>query len=176
MKLTVFGSAAAVPGSAAYVSAMKIGELAAREGWIVLCGAYGGVMEAAARGATSAGGRVVGYALPGRTQVNSSLSEAHVMPSYGARLDALLSGDAFVFIVPDGIGTLAELLVVLNHNKKLWSPPKRLTILEDATARPRWWESVVGLLRQLHAVSDADFARVTVSASPETAIAALRFR
>ena len=47
-----------------YATARRLGEALARVGAVVVCGGHGGVMEAAARGATDAGGLTVGV-LPG---------------------------------------------------------------------------------------------------------------
>lgn len=43
-----------------YRLAQKIGKLIAQQGWVLVCGGCGGVMEAACRGAKSKGGLTVG--------------------------------------------------------------------------------------------------------------------
>ena len=45
--------------------AFETGRLIAAQGWILVCGGMGGVMEHACRGAKSAGGTTIGI-LPGR--------------------------------------------------------------------------------------------------------------
>lgn len=49
-KVTVFGSARTQPGSADWEQASKFGRLMAEEGWMVVTGAGGGIMEAAHEG------------------------------------------------------------------------------------------------------------------------------
>ena len=49
-----------------YVLAEQVGHELARRGAIVVCGGLGGVMEAACKGAKSAGGRTIGI-LPGES-------------------------------------------------------------------------------------------------------------
>ena len=56
----VFGAYAPLPGEADYELAREVGHAAAAAGWTVMNGGYAGVMEASARGAKEAGGRVIG--------------------------------------------------------------------------------------------------------------------
>jgi hypothetical protein len=58
VQIAVCGPADAEPEDLA--RAFEVGRLLAEEGATVLCGGYGGVMEAAARGAWEAGGTTVG--------------------------------------------------------------------------------------------------------------------
>src|SRR5512147_442866 len=60
MNVTVFGGAAAIPGTAAYQEAERLGCLLAQAGHVVLTGGYMGAMEAVSRGAADAGGHVIG--------------------------------------------------------------------------------------------------------------------
>ncbi|MGH9398933.1 MAG: Rossmann fold nucleotide-binding protein, partial [Thermoanaerobaculia bacterium] len=63
MNIGVFGSSLPREGEAAYEEAREIGQLVARRGGRVVCGGYGGVMEAACRGAAEAGGSSLGVVL-----------------------------------------------------------------------------------------------------------------
>ncbi len=54
-----------------YELAMEVGRLIAERGGTVVCGGLGGVMEAAALGASGAGGRVLGV-LPGRDRADAN--------------------------------------------------------------------------------------------------------
>ncbi|HUJ64865.1 MAG TPA: TIGR00725 family protein [Acidimicrobiales bacterium] len=53
------------PAPECYALALEVGRLLAEQGVTLVCGGLGGVMEAAALGASGAGGRVLGI-LPGR--------------------------------------------------------------------------------------------------------------
>ena len=61
--VVVFGSSQAPRDSPHHRLAGELGAALARRGAVVRCGGYGGVMEAVASGAKSAGGRVVGCTL-----------------------------------------------------------------------------------------------------------------
>src|SRR5919198_278138 len=91
-------------------SAFEVGRLAAERGAVVICGGYGGVMAAAAAGARSADGTVVGV-LPraDRDGANSDLSIA-IPTGIGQARNAVIvnSGDA-VIVIGGGWGTLSEL-------------------------------------------------------------------
>ena len=60
MNITVFGGAQPKEGSAAYEEARELGKLLAERGHAVLTGGYMGTMEAVSRGASEAGGHVIG--------------------------------------------------------------------------------------------------------------------
>ena len=58
--VTVFGSSRPKPATPDYETAYALGSELARAGFVVCNGAYGGTMEASARGAKAAGGSTVG--------------------------------------------------------------------------------------------------------------------
>jgi uncharacterized protein (TIGR00725 family) len=90
--------------------AFEVGRLAAERGAVVICGGHGGVMAAAAAGARSADGTVVGV-LPraDRDGANPDLSIA-IPTGIGQARNAVIvnSGDA-VIVIGGGWGTLSEL-------------------------------------------------------------------
>lgn len=94
--------------------AEEAGRLLAREGAVVVCGGMTGVMDAAARGARSEGGLVVGV-LPGRDAEGASehLSAA-VVTGMGETRNALVvrSADAVLAIAGE-FGTLSEIALAL---------------------------------------------------------------
>src|SRR6266487_3799656 len=89
LSIGVFGSSAPVEGSAAYEQARDVGHGIARRGARVVCGGYGGVMEAACRGAAEAGGASVGVVLYGRGSPNRFVTEPVVCPDLPERLRRL---------------------------------------------------------------------------------------
>ena len=101
------------PGDAdeeAYGLAREVGRLVANRGGVVVCGGLSGVMEAAARGATEAGGVAIGI-LPDvdRMRANSYLSYSVATGVGEARnLGVVCSADA-VISVGGGYGTLSEI-------------------------------------------------------------------
>lgn len=93
-----------------YESAREVGRLVAERGGVLVCGGRGGVMEAAARGATEAGGVAIGI-LPDedRRRANPYLSYSLVSGIGQARnLAVACSGEA-VIAVGGGYGTLSEI-------------------------------------------------------------------
>jgi uncharacterized protein (TIGR00725 family) len=116
MFLAVVGSASCDPGTAAL--AEEVGREIARHGAVLLCGGRGGVMEAACRGARSAGGTTVGI-LPGtdRAQANPYV-DIPIVTGLGEARNALVvrSADAII-AVRGGYGTLSEIALALKMGR-----------------------------------------------------------
>lgn len=93
-----------------YEQAREVGRLVAERGSAVVCGGLSGVMEAAARGATEAGGTAIGI-LPDedRRRQNAYLSYSVATGAGQARnLAVVCSGDV-VIAVGGEYGTLSEI-------------------------------------------------------------------
>src|SRR5918997_737440 len=93
-----------------YEEAREVGGLVAERGGVVVCGGLSGVMEAAARGATEAGGTAIGI-LPDedRGRANEYLSYSVATGAGQARnLAVVCSGDV-VIAVGGEYGTLSEM-------------------------------------------------------------------
>jgi uncharacterized protein (TIGR00725 family) len=99
----------AEPDAGTYALAVEAGRLIAERGAVVVCGGLGGVMEAAARGASDAGGSSLGI-LPGadRAQANGYVTMA-IATGLGELRNALVvrCSDA-VLAVGGSWGTLSE--------------------------------------------------------------------
>jgi uncharacterized protein (TIGR00725 family) len=110
--IAVCGPDPAPPDIAAQAEA--VGRLLAEAGAVVVCGGHGGAMEAAARGARSAGGLVVGL-LPGldRSAGNAYLSIA-IPTGLGELRNALIvrAADAVIAVAGE-FGTLSEIALAL---------------------------------------------------------------
>ena len=108
MRISVIGGGT-VDESTASV-AEEVGRAVARRGHTLVCGGLGGVMAAACRGASEAGGRTIGV-LPGedRRAANPHVDVA-IATGLGHARNALvvLNGDA-VIAVDGGSGTLSEI-------------------------------------------------------------------
>jgi uncharacterized protein (TIGR00725 family) len=110
--VAVCGAADPSPEEAAW--AEEIGRAVARAGAVLVCGGLGGVMDAAARGAESAGGTSVGI-LPGRGRegASSHLTVA-VATGLGEARNAVVVRAADVVIAVGGeFGTLSEIALAL---------------------------------------------------------------
>ena len=108
MRVSVIGTG--VEDEEAARAAESVGRLLAERGHVVVCGGLGGVMEAASRGAASAGGHTIGI-LPGpdRTAANPYVETALATDMGNARnVLVALNGDAAI-AVAGSTGTLSEI-------------------------------------------------------------------
>lgn len=99
--------------------AEEVGRLLAQEGVTVVCGGLGGVMEAACRGAKSAGGQTIGI-LPGRSRRDANpFVDIPVVTGMGEARNVIVVGSSqAVIAVSGGYGTLSEIA----HALKLGIP------------------------------------------------------
>jgi uncharacterized protein (TIGR00730 family) len=113
--VSVFGSARAKPGSADCQMAESLGGALARAGYAVITGGGPGVMEAANKGATEAGGLSVGLGieLPFEQGLNSWCDIGIDFRYFFARKTMFVKyAQAFV-VLPGGFGTMDELFEAL---------------------------------------------------------------
>jgi hypothetical protein len=115
-RVAVFGSSETLPGHPLYEEARRLGGLMAELGFVVVTGGYGGVMEAASRGAREAGGATLGVVCDGWVErgrtPNAYLSERVGTADLHERTRGLVErADAFV-VLPGKSGTLAELALL----------------------------------------------------------------
>lgn len=118
--VSVFGTGRARPGDKSYASAEELGRLLAEAGFAIANGGYGGTMEAVSKGATEAGGEVIGVTCSAfaRGRANKYVSREIGTKSLNERLDKLIElGDAYVVLV-GGTGTLLELAMVWELKNK----------------------------------------------------------
>lgn len=98
--------------------AERVGELLAQKGAVVICGGYGGVMEACSRGAASAGGMVIGVLSEGdRRGANPYLSASVVTGMGQARNAVIVRSSHAVIAISGGYGTLSEIALALKMNR-----------------------------------------------------------
>lgn len=118
--VAVVGSGAA--SGELYERAREVGRLVAGRGGIVVCGGLSGVMEAAARGATEAGGTAIGI-LPDedRRRASRRLSYSVATGAGQARnLAVVCSGDVVIAIGGE-YGTLSEVGLALKVGRPVVS-------------------------------------------------------
>lgn len=141
--VTVFGTGRAKPGDAAYALAYETGKILAQAGFVVVNGGYGGTMEAAAKGASEAGGQIVGVTCSAfkRSIPNEYISREIVTGSLDERLDTLINlGQAYV-VLPGGTGTLLELAKVWELKNKGFLEAHKHIILVGG-----FWQPLVDLV------------------------------
>jgi uncharacterized protein (TIGR00730 family) len=124
--VTVFGSSRSGPEEEAYQEAVLLGERLAAAGIGIATGGYGGIMEAALRGAAPFDVPRIGIIADELAQrrVNPFVGELVRTRSYLERLQRLLHlGDGYA-LFPGGTGTLLELLSIWALSERGLLPPK----------------------------------------------------
>ncbi|MBI5354118.1 MAG: LOG family protein [Chloroflexi bacterium] len=134
MNITVFGGAQVKEGTAAYEEARELGALLAQNGHTVLTGGYMGTMEAVSRGATEAGGHVIGVTCIDievwrKTSPNQWVKEERRKKTLIERIQALIEGCDAAIALPGGAGTLAEISLMWNLMIVESLPPRPLTLI-----------------------------------------------
>ena len=109
------------PGSctdATYRVAENIGEEIAKEGWILVCGGLGGVMEAAAKGCSRWSGLSVGI-LPGlRRESANPYIRLPIPTGLGDARNLLVVRASDVLVsISGGYGTLSEIALAMKAGK-----------------------------------------------------------
>lgn len=142
MNVAVFGGASARPGDQAYEDALRLGSLLGAQGHAVMTGGYIGIMEAVSRGAKEAGGHVIGATCAEienyRTgKANQWVEEEWKYTTLRDRMYALIDRCEAAVVMPGGVGTMAEMLVMWNE-----------LIINGSTSRPlilvgNCWQKVI---------------------------------
>ena len=119
MNVTVFGGSQPKEGSQAYDEAAQLGRMLAERGHAVLTGGYIGTMEAVSRGASEAGGHVIGVTCLEierwrNTRANRWVKEERQFETMRQRLDGLIDGCDAALALPGGPGTLTEIALMWN--------------------------------------------------------------
>jgi len=117
-RVTIFGSARAKPGTFVYEEVKRVAAALAEMGCDIITGGGPGFMQAANEGAAAANApernRSVGIRvdLPFEQEVNPFVEQAFEHKTFFTRLHHfVLTSDAFV-VVPGGIGTVLELMMI----------------------------------------------------------------
>ena len=116
--VAVIGSASCTPHQAEL--AERVGRLIAERGVVLVCGGRGGVMEAACRGAESAGGTTIGI-LPGNDNREGNPHLTIAIPTgLGEARNALVAraGQA-VIAIGGAYGTLSEIALALEAGRRV---------------------------------------------------------
>jgi hypothetical protein len=156
--VTVFGASDVEEGEPAYERARELGRLLAEQGVPVVSGGYGGVMEAASRGAAGAGGEAIGVTCQvfrGRTP-NRFLSLEIEEPDLSARAGRLVALSRGSIVLAGSAGTLAELAL-------LWASARAGVLPGPIVIWDEGWSELFELLCERGRL-DRPAVRVTVVA------------
>ena len=170
--IAVFGSSETLPGEALYEEARRLGALLAGRGCTVVTGGYGGVMEAASRGAREAGGPALGVVCDGWTErgrhPNAYLSERLGTPDLHARTQALVERAEAYVVLPGKSGTLAELTLLWALHRAGTLPDRPIVLLGAP------WPPLLRHLTEWNMLEPAQLRGTRVVRTPDEAAALLR--
>lgn len=125
--ITVFGSARTKPGTPYYESAVALGAALAKAGYATITGGGPGIMEAANKGASQAGGTSVGLAieLPHEEDMNKYVNLGINFRYFFVRKVMFIKYAQGYVTFPGGFGTLDELFEALTlvQTRKVTSFP-----------------------------------------------------
>lgn len=137
--IAVYGSALVKPDETDYADAYAIGRMLAQAGYNIATGGYGGVMEAASKGAHEAGGHVVGIILQ-HTGGSAATNERSANPylddvvhsiTMRERLHYLVDQPDGYVAMPGGVGTLQEIMEAWQQMRIRAMPRKPLIAYGD---------------------------------------------
>jgi uncharacterized protein (TIGR00725 family) len=161
----VVGSARLQPPDPRCALAEQTGAAIAAQGWTMITGGYGGLMEVASRAAAEAGGKVIGLPMRGWANLtpNQWNNELRWSTTYAERLAHLLAADAVV-VLDGGIGTLSEAATA-------WAALQTEPDAADLVFLGTGWEPVLQAFTTHLVIDDHDLAHVTICTDPRQAIA-----
>jgi uncharacterized protein (TIGR00730 family) len=172
--IAVFGSSEPAEGEPLYAAARRVGGLLAREGYAVITGGYGGVMEAACRGAQEVGGTTYGITTRAfnarRPRPNAYLTHHIEEEGLFERTRELIARSDGFIILAGKAGTLAELtfLWALHRAQLLGDRP---IVLLGAP-----WRQFLQQVDALELVDQDQLTITDVVETPEEAIGVIRRR
>lgn len=123
---TFFGGAINDRTTKEYSDSILIGEFLANNGYIVKNGGYSGLMEAVSKGTSEAGGEVIGITCRTFPSIKGNQYLTETRPSsdiYNRLRDLTFFSEVFV-IQRGGVGTLAELFLLLDEVRKMTTKPR----------------------------------------------------
>ena len=142
-RVAVIGAAQA--SESEYSDAQALGHALAKLGAVVVCGGYGGVMEAAARGAAEAGGLTIGILRGSRGEDANPWIQVPLPTGLGEARNALVVAGAEAAVAVGGSwGTLSEIALAKKMGLDVGTlglPPAGdldLPALQDPSAAAHW--------------------------------------
>ena len=141
--ITIFGSAIPTADELQYNFAYQLGSALAKEGFNICTGGYGGIMEAASKGAYNNGGFVYGITIElWEKDPNPYITVEVRDQKLFERITKLLElGDAYI-ILQGGTGTLLEFAAVWEYANKNLQPEKPII------CHSQMWKEIVDVMNK----------------------------
>ncbi len=171
--ISIFGSSAPQPGSADYEAARDLGERLAQAGFAVQTGGYVGVMEAVSRGASEAGGHVIGVTSAQieefrPLQANPWVKEEIRHQTLRDRVLYLVDHCDGIIVMPGGVGTLSELALAWSFVQVGEISPKPIVLVGGL------WQRTLAAFVDGSYVRPEHAALLTLTKTPAEAVEALQ--
>jgi len=170
--VSIFGSARAKAGDREYELAERLGRLLVQRGYSVITGGGPGIMEAANKGASEAGGHSVGLNidLPFEQRPNPYANLQINFRYFFVRKVMFVKYALAYIVMPGGFGTLDEMseAITLIQTQKIKPFPVILMVREYWEGLFRWFRET---LLQQEKISPSDLEILQITDDPEEAVA-----
>ena len=173
--VSIFGSARAKPSDKNYKKACEIGRLLAKNGYSVITGAGPGIMEAANRGASEAGGKSIGLNidLPMEQRPNPYVKTLVGFRYFFVRKVMFVKYASAFVVLPGGFGTLDEFFEALTLIQTDRIKPFPIILV----GRDYWSDLVKWLketLRENQMIDSADLNLFTICEKPAEVVKVIK--
>lgn len=169
--VTIFGSARSHPNSANYKAAERAARLLVENNFNVISGGGPGVMEAANKGATEAGGKSVGLHihLPNEQKPNKYANVRLDFKYFFIRKVMFVKYAVAYIIMPGGFGTLDELFEAITLIQT-----ERIKAFPVILIGSKYWKGLIDWIKETlvaqRSISETDFELLNVVDTPEEAV------
>ncbi len=172
--VTIFGSARTPKEDGSYALAERLSSIAVKNGYGVITGGGGGIMEAANKGAFKEQGISIGLniQLPFEQVANPFIKTLISFRHFFCRKVMFLKYTSAVIVLPGGFGTLDELFETLTLVQT-----HKSTVLPVVLMGLSYWKGLIDWMKNStlahNYISPEDMALMTLTDDPEEAIATI---
>ena len=173
--VSVFGSARTARGSSEYETAEHIASGLAQAGYAVITGGGPGIMEAANKGATQAGGLSVGLGieLPREMGLNEYVDVGLEFRYFFVRKTCFIKYSQAFVVLPGGFGTMDELFETLTL-----VATGKITKFPIVLVGQEYWSGLLAWLKETMLtggyIGPAEFSLISVADDPDEVVAIIR--